>query len=432
MRKNYILDTCVLIHDPNSIFNFEDNTVIIPIGVIEQLDKFKSQLNSAGQSAREVSRSLDFLCKKGDPQEGILSGNGIIKIRYNGNIDKYFHDKRMDMHVLHIARIMRTEEPDTPCIVVSRDVNVRIRAKALGFLAEDYIAENVSFDKVDTGYRDLYLPAEKIDELHKQHFLLIDELCLGEIKTELYPNEYLSIFSEIDGKHSILGKVSGNLKEIVTLRSHGYKAKINPRNREQRFTMDALLDPDIKLVSVTGPAGTGKTLLAIAAGMDQVNNTIYERMLVSRPTVPMGKDLGYLPGTIDEKLDPWMQPLYDALDIVCNGDKNGGKTAQLTGKVVISPLAYIRGRSIHRQYLVVDEAQNLTPLELKTIITRAGEDTKVVLTGDVSQIDNPYINIDSNGLTYVMEAFKDEDLAAHIVMKKGERSRLAEIAAQKL
>lgn len=432
MRKNYILDTCVLIHDPNSIFNFEDNTVIIPIGVIEQLDKFKSQLNSAGQSAREVSRSLDFLCKKGDPQEGILSGNGIIKIRYNGNIDKYFHDKRMDMHVLHIARIMRTEEPETPCIVVSRDVNVRIRAKALGFLAEDYIAENVSFDKVDTGYRDLYLPAEKIDELHKQHFLLIDELDLGEIKTELYPNEYLSLFSEIDGKHSILGKVSGNLKEIVTLRSHGYKAKINPRNREQRFTMDALLDPDIKLVSVTGPAGTGKTLLAIAAGMDQVNNTIYERMLVSRPTVPMGKDLGYLPGTIDEKLDPWMQPLYDALDIVCNGDKNGGKTAQLTGKVVISPLAYIRGRSIHRQYLVVDEAQNLTPLELKTIITRAGEDTKVVLTGDVSQIDNPYINIDSNGLTYVMEAFKSEDLAAHIVMKKGERSRLAEIAAQKL
>lgn len=430
MIKNYILDTNVLLQDPEAIYNFEDNTVIIPIGVIEELDKFKKDNNELGRNARQISRHLDELRVKGDLRHGITMPNGgTIKVRYNGNLESFYKEQNIDLHVIHIAQETIKKEATTPCIIVSRDINVRIRANALGLLAEDYEAGKVN-DDIDFGFKEIEVDIDVIVEMAEHKFIPVET---NKIFRGYNPNYYFNLVNP-ENKRSILAKVSYDGQNIETLPHLPSKMFIRSKNREQTFVLDALLDPNINLVCISGKAGTGKTLLAVAAGyfLTEVEDK-YDRLLVSRPVYPMGKDLGFLPGTLEEKLDPWMQPIYDSFDVI-NGNRNssGKKLVADSSKITVEPLTYIRGRSIHRQFVIVDESQNLTPLEIKTIVTRAGEGTKIVLTGDVEQIDNPYVDKYSNGLSVVMDAFKDSSLSAHIIMTKGVRSKLAQEASKRI
>lgn len=429
MIKHYVLDTNVLLQNPEAIYHFEDNVVIIPIGVIEELDRFKKGNEELNRNARQVSRILDELRVTGDLKEGVaLPNGGQLRVRYNGNLNSLYKEDNVDLHVIHIAQETEKNYPDVPCIIVSRDLNVRIRANALGLAAEDYETNKVE-DIVDTGFKEIEVGMDVIEAISDN----------GEIGAEDFdgllgyaPNYYFNLVNS-EGKRSSLARVSIDGMDIKTLRHIPKKLGLRPKNREQHFVLDALLDEDISLVCISGPAGTGKTLIGLAAGyyLTEIEKK-YDRLLVSRPVFPMGKDLGYLPGTVDEKLDPWMCPIYDALDVLKLGKGDGKKVVADNPRIKVEPLTYIRGRSIHNQFLLIDECQNLTPLEIKTIITRAGEGTKIVLTGDVEQIDNPYVDKYSNGLSVVMNAFRDSSLAAHVVMTKGVRSRLADEATKRI
>lgn len=430
MIKNYILDTNVLLQDPEAIYEFEDNVVIIPIGVLEELDKFKKDNTELGRNARQISRYLDDLRTQGDLRHGIpLETGGILKVRYNGNLESFYKEQNIDLHVIHIAQETIKKESGIPCIIVSRDINIRIRANALGLLAEDYEATKIQHDEFDTGFKEIEVDLDTIVALNDDRHVAAEGALAG-----YYPNCYFNVVNT-EKKRSILAKVSPDGRTIETLPNLPNKLFIRSKNREQTFVLNALLDDSINLVCISGRAGTGKTLLAVAAGyyLTEVEET-YDRLIICRPVTPLGKqDIGFLPGTIDEKLDPWMCPIYDAFDVIKGKNIGSGKKLVAeSGKIQIEALTYIRGRSIHNQFIIVDECQNLTPLEAKTIITRVGEGTKLVLTGDVEQIDNPYVDKYSNGLTIVMDAFKDSDIAAHIVMTKGVRSKLAEEASRRL
>lgn len=448
MIKNYILDTNVLLQDPESIFSFEENTVIIPIGVIEELDTFKRDNGELGRNSRQVSRSLDKYRELGDLREGVRlrdDREGIIKVIYNGNLGTYRKEKNVDFHVLHIASEMKEKEPDSECIVISRDINVRLKANALGLRSENYETGKVCESVIaDTGYVTVEVNRKIYAELVATSECNIESV-FDEDATP-WSNYYMLVKGP-NKNDSLLAKVSQDRKKILALSPCPDQVKIRPLNKEQEFAMDALLNPNIFLVCLVGKAGSGKSLLATAVGeylVEQLDK--YEKMLISRPIQPMGRDLGYLPGTIEEKLDPWMHPIYDALEIIHSNrvkgsDKkksekkpklSGKKIVELSEKICIEPLTYIRGRSIHHQYILVDESQNLTPLEIKTIITRAGENSKLILTGDIDQIDNPYLDSRTNGLSVVIEAFRDSKYSAHIVLEHGVRSILSEEAANRL
>ena len=432
MIKNYIIDTCVLIHSPESIFDFEDNTVIIPIGVVEELDNKKKDPSDVGRNARHASRLIDSFRGKGDLRKGIAMPNGgTIAVRYNGNLNSLYKEKNVDLHVLHIAQETLKKEKNTPCIIVSKDVNVRIRAEALGLASQDY--EKSKIDAIDYGFYTIQSDMKTIEQFG--HDDGCDLSILGENKP--YPNYFVVLscagkkgekdrtaMGVIDTKCSMLTKVTPPPRQLA----------IRSKNIEQTLALHALLNDDIKLVSLSGRAGTGKTLMSCASGYYLTEITgKYVRMLVSRPVYPMGKDVGYLPGDLASKLAPYMSPIYDAFEII-SGSKNssGQKFVEESGKIKIEPLTYIRGRSIHNQFLLVDESQNLTALEIKTIITRASEGTKIVLTGDLEQIDNPYVDKYSNGLSVVINAFRDSKIAAHLVLTNGVRSELSEEASRRL
>jgi PhoH-like ATPase len=441
--KNYILDTNVLLQNPDAIFSFEENTVIIPIGVIEELDKFKKDSGDLGRNSRQASRILDGYREKGDLREGVDIADyreGKIRVIYNGNLGTYKKEKDVDYHVLHIAEVVKKAEPDNECIVVSRDINVRLKASALGLGVSGYKANEICVKTdLDSGF-----------EVKGADRVTYGELSLnGECPSDMlfdedeipWANYYVLVEGPDKSSKKINARVSFDRSIIEVIPKCPPEVKIKPKNKEQAFAMDALLDPDIKLVCLLGKAGSGKTIIASAAGEYLVEQMgVYDKMLISRPVQPMGKDLGFLPGDLSEKLDPWMQPIYDALEIIHNKNESqkggkklsGKKIAELSEKIALEPLTYIRGRSIHNQYLIVDEAQNLMPLEIKTIITRAGENTKIVLTGDIEQIDNPYLDMKSNGLSYVLGAFADSKYAAHIILKDGVRSILSEEAAKRL
>jgi PhoH-like ATPase len=432
MIKTYILDTNVLLSDPDSIFNFEDNNVVIPIGVIEELDKFKNNHGELGVSARRVSRHLDALRKNGNLHDGISLGDGLGKIyvKYNGNLSSYYKESNIDLHVIHLAQELLTKKTlDLPCIIVSKDVNLRIRADALQLQAEDYISNKVKLNDNSLGFEYVYSTNELINAVYGDGSVDISEI--NTIKN-IYPNYYIVIKEEGNEKHSALTKISRDMKRLVHVGKAPVSIPISPINLEQSCAFDALLDPEISLVCLSGKAGTGKTLIAAAVGFHLVSSKKngFKGMLVSRPVVPMGNDLGYLPGDLNEKLDPWMQPIYDAFSII--NEKSGGNGKDFVSKcpnIIVEPLTYIRGRSIHGQYMIIDEAQNLSALEIKTIITRAGENTKIVLTGDISQIDNPYIDAESNGLSIVTNKFMSSEISAHVMMQRGVRSRLSEEAS---
>jgi PhoH-like ATPase len=433
--KNYILDTNVLLHDPNSLLSFVDNHVLIPIEVIEEIDRFKRESTDLGQNARSVSRMLDGFRGTGSLSEGVnLPNGGKLKIAFyknghSGNGDGAFNGNTVDNRILSLAASIQKTQPKNPTILVSKDINLRIKADALGLQAEDYETDRVFITDLYTGMMEMAVSPTKIAEFRAK-----SELALENGK-KYFPNEYCTLTDESNTKKAALAKVDATgtkLIPIIDCREGIWGIK--PRNREQHFALDALLDDRIKLVTLMGKAGTGKTLLAMAAGLKRVvNDREFRRLVVARPTISMGKELGFLPGSLEEKLAPWMQPIHDALEMLSDlnmgHDHRRSGDLMRSGSIVVEALSYIRGRSIANQFMIIDEAQNLTPLEVKTIVTRVGSGTKIVFTGDPYQIDNPYVDSSSNGFNYVVSKFRDHAVSAHIELQKGERSELAELAA---
>jgi len=437
--KNYVLDTNVLLHDPNSLLSFQNNNVLIPIEVIEEIDRFKRESTELGQNARTVSRTLDGLRGQGSLSEGVQLATGgrlrIIFQKRNGdekNGHFVFGNNTVDSRIVALALGVQKAQPKSPTILVSKDINLRIKADALGLQAEDYETDRVLIKDLYTGMIEMMVSPEKMASFRANGEL---ELNGG---MQYFPNEYCTLMEETNPKRTALTKVDATGKKLVPIiDSREGVWGIKPRNREQHFAFDALLDDRVKLVTLMGKAGTGKTLMAMAAGLKKtVLDREFRRLVVARPTVSMGKELGFLPGSLDEKLAPWMQPIHDALEML--SDLNMGhehrrsNDLMRSGSIVVEALSYIRGRSIAHQFMVIDEAQNLTPLEVKTIITRVGHGTKIVFTGDPYQIDNPYVDSSSNGFNYIISKFRAEAVAAHIELQKGERSELAELAANLL
>jgi PhoH-like ATPase len=434
--KNYILDTNVLLHDPNSLLSFAENNVLIPIEVIEEIDRFKRESTELGQNARGVSRMLDSFRGQGRLSEGVkLPTGGKLKIVFqrngNGHVngDAALNANTVDNRILSLASGIQKAQPRNATILVSKDINLRIKADALGLQAEDYETDRVFIKDLYTGMIEMMVPPQQVAAFRANGEL---ELKGGK---KYFPNEYCALIDETNPKKAALAKVDETGEKLVPIvDSREGVWGIKPRNREQHFAFDALLDDRVKLVTLMGKAGTGKTLLAMAAGLKRtVLDREFRRLVVARPTISMGKELGFLPGSLEEKLAPWMQPIHDALEML--GDLNMGhehrRSGDLmrSGMIVVEALSYIRGRSIANQFMIIDEAQNLTPLEAKTIITRVGHGTKIIFTGDPYQIDNPYVDSSSNGFNYVVSRFRSESVAAHIELAKGERSELAELAA---
>jgi PhoH-like ATPase len=437
--KRFVLDTNVLLYDPQAIFKFQENDMIIPITVIEEIDRFKKDMNETGRNARQVSRILDQFRKEGSLSAGVrLESGGMLRVeiyeeRTMKRLPPELREERGDNRILAVAVDLKEKTPDIPVILVTKDTNLRIKADALGLRAEDYESDKVSLEELYQGFVEVDVEPDVVDRFHGQGW--------AETPVPLLANQFITMKDRLNASHTAIGKYSAETKRVNTLRRVGREGiwSIHPRNREQMFAIDALLDDSIKLVTLVGKAGTGKTLLAIAAGLHKTaEENVYNRLLVSRPVFPMGKDLGFLPGDIEEKLSPWMQPIFDNVELLLSGHEaekrhsKGYKELMAMGIMEIEPLTYIRGRSIPNQFMIVDEAQNLTPHEIKTIVTRAGEGTKIVLTGDPYQIDNPYVDSSSNGLTYVVEKFKEQSISGHVTMMKGERSELAELAANLL
>lgn len=441
MKKKYIFDTNVLLYDPHAIFKFEDNDVIIPITVIEEIDNFKKDENETGRNARQISRFLDDLRKKGNLSKGVkLDSGGTLKVHLGEigstrELKSIFTKRKADSTILAIALSVKSKSNGEPVIFVTKDTNLRIRADALGLHAVDYEPNVVALDELYPGWREIQLDAASIDRMYADGKITAPDM-------DLMPNEMVLLRDVVTKNHTALGKYNKKSNSIHPIRElkDGIWG-IFPRNKEQSFAFDLLLDDDVKLVTLVGKAGTGKTLLAIAAGLlKTADDNMYNRLLVSRPVFPLGKDIGFLPGELEEKLLPWMQPIYDNIEFLMGvSSKHKKRTGTYSykelinlGMLAIEPLTYIRGRSIPNQYMVVDEAQNLTPHEIKTIISRVGYGTKIIITGDPYQIDNPYVDSSNNGLTYIVERFKEVDLAGHITLVKGERSELAELAANVL
>lgn len=437
--KNYVLDTNVLLHDPQAILKFSDNMVILPLTVIEEIDRFKKDQSETGRNARHISRMIDAFRLKHKLVEGVpLENGGILKVAIYKKefLQKLPPELRVDQgdnRILAVAKDLQENSAEGTVFFVTKDINLRIKADTIGMKAEDYQSDKVPVEELYTGTGEILLSKEEVDQFFEGGSL--------SIEGEFFANQGVTLIDETNSSHSAIGRYNAMTGEVVALLKTPKEGVwgIHPRNREQQFAFDLLLNDDVQLVSLVGKAGTGKTLLAIAAGLlKTADESAYNRLLVSRPVFPMGRDLGFLPGDVEEKLSPWMQPIFDNVELLLSAYDEGGKRKRGyrelidLGLMEIEPLTYIRGRSIPKQYMIVDEAQNLTPHEIKTIITRAGEGTKIVLTGDPYQIDNPYVDSASNGLSYSVERLKGQDIAGHTTLSKGERSPLAELAANLL
>ncbi len=439
MNKTFILDTNVLLLDPLAINKFgSHNKVFIPLTVIEELDKFKKDQNENGRNARYFSRLIDGFRSEGSLFKGIkLENDGILQVsvtkEYKGSAGAGLKLDLNDNIIL--ASALNLKEAGENVILITKDINLRIKSDAVNIHAEDYETTDVTVDELYSGQRQVQFDLEKIEEFEKDRFL---RLGPGDIPG-IYPNEYLILVDKNNPFKKVLGRFHFKKGGIVPLiRPKEGVWGIHPKNIEQQFALDALLNNEINLVSLVGKAGTGKTLLAIAAGLEcAITKQNYSRVLVSRPIVPMGRDLGFLPGDINEKLGPWMQPIFDNIDFLFGNQRARNEMTTWDelinqGLLHVEPLTYIRGRSLPQQFMIVDESQNLTPHEIKTIITRAGEGTKIVLTGDSEQIDNPYLDSLNNGLVYTIDKLKGEEIVAHVKLQVGERSPLSEIASKLL
>lgn len=436
------MDTNVLLQDPNSIFSFEENEVVIPAVVLEEVDSKKRYMDEIGRNARHVSKLIDSLRLIGKLHEKIpLPSGGFLRIELNHRsfheLQEIFIEKTNDNRILAVAKNLSLEEETTengrPVILVSKDTLVRVKADAIGLIAEDFLSDRVvEIDRIYTGYLDLYISGDDLNRFYEKN-----ELVLSEVTNHpFYPNQFVVMKNALGGSASAIGTVDKTGKKVKRLVfDHDHIWGIRPRNVQQTMAMELLLRNDLPLVTLIGKAGTGKTLLALAAGLMQTEDLkSFKKLLVARPIVPVGKDIGYLPGEKQEKLRPWMQPIYDNLEYLFNAKKPGELDAILAGmgSIEVEALTYIRGRSIPEQFIIIDEAQNLTKHEVKTILTRVGEKSKIVLMGDPEQIDHPYLDEYNNGLTYVVEKFKDQNIAGHVRLVKGERSGLAQLAADLL
>ncbi|HEY9656819.1 MAG TPA: PhoH family protein, partial [Allocoleopsis sp.] len=436
------LDTNVLLHDPNAMLRFEDNDVVLPITVVEELDRFKKQSEETGRNARQASRILDNLRQKQHLTTGVtLEHGGTLRVVFCKRetlqqLPAELEGGNGDNAILAVALELQ-KQCNCPVVMISKDTNLRIKADALGLVAADYETGKVDVEGLYTGFAEVLVGADVLGQLFK------GGIALADLEGQFFANQCLMLIDSTNPAHTALAIVDGSNNKAVPLTKLPYAgiSHIHARNREQQFAFELLMRDSISLVTLVGRAGTGKTLLAIATGLHKVAEVnTYSRLLIARPVVPMGRDIGYLPGDVKEKLTPWMQALFDNFDLIFTvgaqeaGEKRaawrrGYEELMEMGLLEIEPLTYIRGRTIPKQFLIVDEAQNLTPHEAKTILTRAGEGTKVILTGDLAQIDNPYVDAASNGLAYVVERFKNEPIAGHITLQKGERSTLAERAS---
>ena len=464
MRKTFVLDTNVLLHDPAALTRFQDNHVVVPIEVVEEIDRFKRDPSEKGRNARQISRLLDNLRTKGNLADGVTideATGGTLKVVFCraetlAQLPPELRSGNGDNNILAVALEQRLQEvmgSRTPVVLVTKDTNLRIKADAVGLTAQDYTSDKVAIDDLYPGFCELWVPAELMDRVKAPGGLSVADLPAGVDPNgagtpELVANEGVTLVDPMQPNHTLLARYDARSQVLHPLQraSKAKVSRIQPRNREQTFAMDLLLDPAVQLVTLIGKAGTGKTLLALAAGLNQVaDERLYDRLLVTRPVIPLGKEIGFLPGDLEEKMGPWMQPIIDNLDFLLGGSegplntrssqrgsRNNWEDLKAMGLLEVEAISYIRGRSIPRQYMVVDEAQNLTPHEVKTIVTRVGQGTKIVLTGDPYQIDNPYVDAESNGLTWLVERFKGQTLAGHVTLTRGERSELAELAANLL
>jgi PhoH-like ATPase len=438
-RRIYIPDTNIFLHDSNSIYAFPNELIKIPLEVIEEIDDQKRRVDDVGRNARLTSRMLDNLREKGNLSEGVLLDNGChVSVEFGEKsllaLPPSLRTNKEDNRILATALHIKEKFPDYECVFITKDINMRIKAEAIGIVTEDFEHGKVELEGLYTGWRECEISEAQLKAFEETGALAPDGL------PAFYPNELAIMNCGGQVAHARWDAASGRMVKLLAdmkTRLGG----IRPLNTEQLFAFELLMNDAIELVTMNGKAGTGKTLLALAAGVELVlEESRYSRLLVSRPVVPLGKDLGFLPGSVEDKLDPWMVPIYDNLDIIFNttdGEKRKEKRDVRdiiadTPLIQVEALTYIRGRSLPNQYMIVDEAQNLTPHEVKTIVTRAGRKTKVILTGDPYQIDHPYLDSNSNGLNYCVEKFKENALAGHITLMKGERSELAETAAQLL
>lgn len=430
-RRKVVLDTNVILFDGLALLKFGECDIHIPFAVLEEVDKFKRDQGENGRNARQFSRYIDVLRAKGPLSEGVQIDGSETVVYINtdlvmAGLPTELDQMKADNRILSTALSLQKQHPRSKVELITKDINLRIKADVYGIQAKDYEPDRSSDEDMYEGYLELSLSPTQIDQFYSEKKVVVKE--------KLVANQYVIMKDSSNPNHSAIGRYSAQAQAVVPLISPQESIwGIHARNVEQSFAMDCLLNDEILFVSLVGKAGTGKTLLAIAAGLHKTLDAgQFQRLLVSRPIFPMGRDIGYLPGDIEQKLNPWMQPIFDNVEFLMGADKKAAGRAQELinqGMLNIEPLTYIRGRSIPKQYLIVDEAQNLTPHEIKTIVTRAGRGTKVVLTGDVYQIDNPYVDSANSGLTYAVERFKGHPIAAHVTLMKGERSELAELAA---
>tara|TARA_B100001250_G_scaffold410963_1_gene438508 strand:+ start:555 stop:1892 length:1338 start_codon:yes stop_codon:yes gene_type:complete len=442
-KKNYVLDTSVYLTDAESIFKFENHDIFVPLKVLEEVDKHKTRQDSVGANARRFIRILDELRIKGDLQTGIRigKGQGILKVISYSILKEAIFPPDLDLRIpdhiiIATAKAIQAFHEKRKTIVVSRDINMRVICDSIGIKAEDYTSEKAvgSSEELYNGFLIHAVDDQVVDRYYAGEEIIIPQDETSEL---WHPNQYVMLVSNANDKKSALARFNSHhqpLKNIIHKNIPDWN--ITGRNKEQAFAIDMLMDPDIKIVSLVGRAGSGKTLCAIAAGLQQTiglrsENNHYSRLIVSRPVQPLGKDIGFLPGTMEEKMLPWLMPIQDNLKFLM-GDRTNLEMYMEKGKIEVEALTYIRGRSIANAFIVIDEAQNLTKHEVKTIITRIGEGTKIVLTGDVEQIDNVYVNETSNGLAHAIENFKEYPISGHVTFRKGERSELATLASKVL
>lgn len=460
MKKTYILDTNVLLSDPNFLKNFEDNDLVIPLLVLEEMDRHKGRSDEVGRNCREVSRILDSLSETGSLKDGVpLPCGGTLKVLSSpdGYSDLLPQDlvKGSSIDNMIIGFVLKLRKEGNPhAILVSKDINIRIKCSSLGIPAEDYLSIRVadSMDSLYTGVKVVLTEEQTVDK-----FYMGEELKVPDVTSDLTQPNQILVLKSVDTNGNTLKSALCRVLPGGTLsyfKKYDDIFGIRPRNKEQTFSVELLMDPNVKLLTLTGRAGCGKTLLALAAGLEQLDSIgskrNYQKLIVSRPIQPVGKDIGFLPGTLQEKMEPWISPIRDNLEYLLGSGNSGKKNQrrkkpednaggfkdpyldlmQQKGLIEIEAISHIRGRSIPNTFMIIDEAQNLTMHELKTIVTRAGENTKIVLTGDIEQIDNVHVDSFTNGLTYAIEKFKEYDLSGHVTLLKGERSELATLASK--
>ena len=435
-KKVYVLDTSVYLTNAECIYAFENNDIHVPLKVFEEIDKHKKRQDAVGAQARKIIRIWDELRASGSLQKGvrIRKGLGVIKsINASSLLPEDLPsdlDRSIPDHLIIATALKAQRESARKVILVSRDINMRVIADAVGLVSQDFLNNQIvdNSDNIYTGYTQVLVDDQIIDRFYEKQSVYLEDV-------NLQPNQYVMMVSSANEKKTALGKFINSSMPLEQLLKGAKIWGIKPRNKEQQFLMDALMDPKIQIVTAIGKAGSGKTICAIAAALEQTideRNQTYSRVIVSRPVQPLGKDIGFLPGTMEEKMSPWLMPIQDNLQFLMGNDKVTLDIYMQKGTIEIEALTYIRGRSISNAFIIIDEAQNLTTHELKTIITRVGEGTKIVLTGDVEQIDNVYIDATSNGLTHAVEKFKKFELASHVTLNKGERSKVATFAAQNL